>query len=232
MMTHILVVEDEQAIADNIMLYLKHDGYSVSHLKNGNDVLNFIMQKQPALLILDLMIPGIDGIEVCTQVRQRSKLPIIILTARSTEDDRILGLETGADDYVCKPFSPRELMSRVKACLRRMDSEKPMKPEILEFPDIQINLITREIIISGKSITLTTTEFDLLTLLASNPNKAFSRQELLDRVLSESLESTDRTIDTHVNNLRKKIEPDRSNPIMIMTVFGFGYKFKGHNSVS
>jgi len=180
---------------------------------------------EPDLVLLDWMLPGMSGLEICRQVRQKSNIPIIMLTARTEEVDKLLGLELGADDYVTKPFSLRELTARIRVVLRRTEPDDENKTETIKVGGLEINLNRHEVWSEGKSISLTPTEFKILTLLLSNPGRVYSRLQLLDAALGFAYEGYERSIDTHVSNLRKKIEPDPVNPRYILTVYGTGYRF-------
>jgi DNA-binding response OmpR family regulator len=212
---HILIVDDQQEICDVVQEYLTGEGYRVSTAHDGTGMRRVMSQSQIDLVILDLMLPGKNGLEVCAALRVETKLPIIMLTARSTEDDKLIGLETGADDYVTKPFSPRELVARVRAVLRRVE---PTDEEPLIAGDVTLDRATRDVIVRGTSVSLTAAEFRLLETLMRAPGRVFTRDELVEGGL-------DRTVDVHIKNLRRKIEIDRANPTRIVTVFGVGYKF-------
>ena len=225
--TSILVVEDEPSIAEVVSLYLRRAGYQVRVLPDGGAALEEMERQMPDLVVLDIMLPGIDGFDITRWIRDRSDAPIIMLTARRGEVDRIAGLEMGADDYVVKPFSPQELVSRVRAVLRRTQkttqesSERP-----IVFDDIQIDPQTRLVTVRGAEIPLTAKEFDMLWLLACPPRQVFSRQQLLERVWGWSEYIDPSTVTVHVRRLREKIETDSSNPLHIVTVWGVGYKFE------
>jgi DNA-binding response OmpR family regulator len=225
--TSILVVEDEPSIAEVVSLYLKRAGYRVLLERDGQAALQLMERQMPDLLILDLMLPKVDGYEVARWVRAHGDIPIIILTARREEYDRIAGLEMGADDYVVKPFSPQELVSRVRAVLRRTRrgleaaGERP-----LDFGDVTIDPQTHLVTVAGKEVTLTAVEFDMLWLMAQNPRRVFSRQQLLERVWGHSEYIDPGTVTVHVRRLREKIERDPSNPVHIVTLWGVGYKFE------
>ena len=223
----ILVVEDEPSIAEIAALYLQRAGYIVETAKDGQEALEAISSQMPDLIVLDLMLPQIDGYELTRWIRDQSNVPIIMLTSRRSEADRIAGLEMGADDYVVKPFSPQELVSRVRAVLRRTintsikDSEKT-----LSFPELTIDPMTRLVKVNDEEIILTVKEFDLLWLLASHPRQVFSRQHLLENVWGISDYIDPGTVTVHIRRLREKIEEDPSKPIRILTVWGIGYKFE------
>ena len=221
----ILVVDDDHKIVDIVRLYLEKDGYRVLVAYDGLAALELARQKQPDLIVLDLMLPGMDGLDVCRILRTESEVPIIMLTARTTEEDKLVGLELGADDYVTKPFSPRELVARVRTVLRRVGKEAPQGPAELRFADLLIDRRSHEVRVRGELVPLTPTEFKLLEVLAGEPGRAFTRLELLDRVFGYDFEGFERTVDVHVKNLRKKIEPDPTQPTYVKTVYGVGYKF-------
>ena len=218
----ILIVEDDPKTSASIEMYLRHDGFRTDIARTGDEGLKFARDRKPQLIVLDVMLPGMSGIDVCRTLRSESRVPIVMLTARSTEEDKLRGLEIGADDYVTKPFSPRELVARVRAVLRRSDApaEAPVAAG-----DVVIDFESREVQVAGKIIEVTAAEFRLIETFVSAPGRVFSRDELMRRVFGDSYEGLDRTIDVHVKNLRAKIEDDRANPRRIVTVFGVGYKF-------
>jgi DNA-binding response OmpR family regulator len=223
----VLVVEDEPSIAEVVSLYLRRAGYQVQMAQDGNAALELLARQAPDLVILDLMLPGVDGYEITRWLRDRNDVPIIMLTARRDERDRIAGLELGADDYVVKPFSPQELVSRVRAVLRRSRSrsqDEAQQP--LRFADLQIDPQTRLVTVQDREIVLTAKEFDLLWLLACHPRQVFTRDQLLERVwgLSDYIDPS--TVTVHVRRLREKIEADPSDPRHILTLWGVGYKFE------
>jgi two-component system alkaline phosphatase synthesis response regulator PhoP len=222
----ILIVDDDAKTVDLVKLYLNRDGYKVLTAFNGIDALKLARTSKPDLIVLDLMLPGIDGIELCQTLRQESEVPIIMLTAKTTEEDRLLGLNTGADDYVIKPFSPRELAARVRAVLRRMPEESIMRgAEEIKYGDLVINLPKYETYLNGSPLNLTNIEFKLLGIMAREPGRVFSRAQLIDKVMGYDFEGFDRSIDVHVHNLRKKLENNPDKPKYIKTVYGAGYKF-------
>ena len=221
----ILIVDDDYKIVDLVRLYLERDGYRVFVAYDGLKGLELARQKRPDLIVLDLLLPEMDGLDVCRILQTESKVPIIMLTARTTEDDKLVGLELGADDYVTKPFSPRELVARVRAVLRRVGKEAPKGPAEMRFADMVIDRRRHEMRVRGAVVDLTPTEFRLLEVLAAEPGRAFTRLELLDRVFGYDFEGFERTVDVHVKNLRKKIEPDPKRPAYVKTVYGVGYKF-------
>jgi DNA-binding response OmpR family regulator len=221
---NILVVEDEKKIADITRTYLERDGFTVSHADTGEEALG-MLGKGFDLLILDLMLPDMDGEEICHLVRKDSDIPIIMLTAKSAEDDRVQGLGMGADDYVVKPFSPRELVARVNALMRRV--KKVSKTLKFNGGQLVINVENHEVESGGKPVPLTPTEFKILLVLSERPQAVLSRHQLVNVVQGYDFEGYERTIDAHVKNLRQKIEPDPKEPAFIKTVYGVGYKFIG-----
>lgn len=230
----ILIIEDEEGIIHLLNLYLKDAGYIVVAARDGADGLALHAREHPDLVILDIMLPAIDGFEVCRRMRAWSKTPILMLTARSGEDDRINGLELGADDYLVKPFSPRELVSRVRAILRRTGNqeaaeprpvETPEKNSVLRFPGLTIDLLARRVEVNGAEVALTPTEFDLLALLAQSPERVFTREMLMNKVWGYDYLGDGHTIDVHISALRKKIEIDPALRY-IKTVWRVGYRFE------
>lgn len=226
---NILVVEDEKNIRDVIKAYLENEGYNVMTATDGEVALELFNTWNIHLIILDLMIPKISGEEVCKTIRTTSDVPIIMLTAKADEDNKIEGLNIGADDYVTKPFSPRELVSRVKALLRRSYKEKISLTGVLSFNDNDLIIDNEKMLVkkNNTDISLTTIEFKILFALASNNSIVLSREQLIDIAFGNDYEGYDRTIDTHIKNLRQKIEDDSKNPRYIITVYGAGYKFEG-----
>jgi two-component system response regulator BaeR len=219
---HILVVEDEAKISRVLCEYLGRAGYTAVCAKSGDEVIPNVRKNPPALILLDIMLPGMDGIDVCREIRKFSNIPIIMITARVDEVDRLLGLELGADDYICKPFSPREVVARVKAVLRRGQSQVDGKQLVVG--EIALDEHKHQVLIGGRELKLTPCEFQLLKVLAGHPNRVFSRGELLNSVQGYDFEGYERTIDTHIKNLRKKVAsmiPDRE---LVSTVYGIGYK--------
>ncbi len=223
----ILVIEDEDSICDLITLYFEKAGYQVVCTGDGARGLEMIKSERPDLVILDLMLPGMDGLDVCKEIRKTSNIPLIMLSARVDEVDRVLGLEIGADDYVTKPFSPRELLARVKAVLRRAAFiPSPEDQQILGLPGLTISRVSREVVVGDSHIELTPKEFDLLWFLASNRNRVFTREQLLEQVWAyQDYYGDERTVDQHVKRLRRKIEIPGS-PCRITTIWGVGYKFE------
>jgi DNA-binding response OmpR family regulator len=224
--SRILVVDDNQKTVDLVRAYLEKDGYRVLAAYDGLQALELTRQKRPDLIVLDLMLPGMDGLDVCRVLRgEGNKVPIIMLTAKTTEADKLIGLDLGADDYVTKPFSPRELLARVRAVLRRIGEEEYEGPSEVRFDDLLVDFVGHQVQVRGEPVHLTPTEFKLLEVLIRGPGRAFSRLDLLHRVFGYDFEGFERTVDVHVKNLRKKIEPDPKNPTYIKTVYGVGYKF-------
>jgi DNA-binding response OmpR family regulator len=221
----ILVVDDDPKIVDLVRLYLERDGYRVFAAHDGLKALELARQKRPDLIVLDLLLPEVDGLDVCRILQAEGRVPIVMLTAKATEDDKLVGLELGADDYVTKPFSPRELVARVRAVLRRVGKQAPQGPSELRFRHLVIDRRSHEVRLRGEVVDLTPTEFRLLEVMAEDPGRAFSRLDLLDRVFGYDFGGFERTVDVHVKNLRKKIEPDSKHPIYINTVYGVGYRF-------
>jgi len=219
----VLVVDDDVKTVELVKLYLNRDGYKVLSAYDGVEALRLARESHPDLIVLDLMLPGIDGLEVCRTLRDESDVPIIMLTARTTDQDKLTGLGLGADDYVTKPFSPRELAARVRAVLRRLPGERG--PAEVRRGELVLNFFKHEAFLAGKPLNLTSVEFKLLGVLAKEPGRVFSRAQLIDRALGYDFEGFDRTIDVHILNLRRKLEPDPSHPRYIKTVYGAGYKF-------
>lgn len=222
----ILVVDDDKKTVDLIRLYLEKDGYRVLTAYDGRQAMDLARRREPGLIILDLMLPRVDGLDVCRILRSESKVPIIMLTAKTTEEDKLVGLDLGADDYVTKPFSPRELVARVRAVLRRVHTEEEDGPGELVFGDMVVDFVRHEARVNGESIHLTPKEFRLLETMAKQPGRVFSRLELLEHAFGFDYGGFERTVDVHVMNLRKKIEPDPAEPTYIQTVYGLGYKFE------
>ncbi len=224
-MKKILVVDDEKKIVEIIKAYLERESYQVFTAYDGKAALEQFLNQHPDLIILDLMLPEISGWDVCRSIRKKSDVPIIMLTARDEVTDKIIGLEMGADDYVTKPFDPKELVSRVGAVLRRAVSKISPK-EIIQISDLRIDLEKRQVRRNDLIIDLTPNEFDILRVMAENPGRVFSRMQLLDQVQGDAYEGYERTIDSHIKNLRKKIELDPEHPNYIITVYGVGYKIE------
>jgi two-component system alkaline phosphatase synthesis response regulator PhoP len=222
-MKRILVVDDDPWVRKLVRGYLERAGFAVTVAATGPEALAEVTVRPPDLVVLDLTLPGMDGLEVAQRIRSSSSVPIIMLTARSTEDDRVLGLELGADDYVVKPFSARELEARVRAVFRRAELGPP-EPRVAEAAGIRLDLEQREAWADGTRVDLTALEFDLLAFLVAHPDRAFTRLELLEAVRGSSFASFERAIDSHIKRLRKKVEPVPESPVRIVTVYGVGYK--------
>ena len=224
----ILVVDDEASILELVTYNLRRAGYEVLTADNGEEALRIASAGELDLVILDVMLPGMDGFDVLREIRKSSELPILMLTARGEEIDRVVGFEVGADDYVAKPFSPRELMGRIKAILRRAKkSAGPEEGDTHLFGSLSINFVTYEVARDGERVDLTPTEFQILKILAQNPGRVFTRDELVDRVMGPDFFGDVRTVDVHIRHLRSKIEENPSDPKLIETVRGAGYKFSG-----
>jgi two-component system alkaline phosphatase synthesis response regulator PhoP len=221
----VLVVDDEPKIVKTVKAYLENAGFRVATAEDGQMALTVFRHEKPALVILDLGLPGMDGLDVARTLHRESDVPLIMLTARVDEVDRLIGLELGADDYVTKPFSPRELVARVRAVLRRTAGGREQAPAPIVAGEIRIDLERRQVTAGGQPVELTPTEFDLLAVLARHPGRVFTRLELLDRVQGYAFEGYERTVDAHVKNLRQKIEPDPKQPRYLLTVYGVGYRF-------
>jgi two-component system alkaline phosphatase synthesis response regulator PhoP len=218
----ILVVDDDAKTVELVKLYLNRDGYRVLTAYDGVEALRLARESHPDLIVLDLMLPGIDGLEVCRILRGESDVPIIMLTAKTTDQDKLIGLGLGADDYVTKPFSPRELAARVRAVLRRLPGERV--PEKIEHGGLRLDFLRHEASLGGKPLNLTPIEFKLLGVLAKEPGRVFSRAQIIEKAFGYDFDGFDRTIDVHILKLRRKIEPDPRHPRYIKTVYGTGYK--------
>ncbi len=224
-MPGVLIIEDETELARVLRSYLEKAGYRVLSASRGDVGLKTWEIEQPDLVLLDLNLPGMDGLDVAAEIRRHSETPIIMMTARVSEPDRLTGLELGADDYITKPYSPREVVARVKAVLRRSSSLAGSQ-KIIRAADIEIDPVSHMVTRSGEKLDLTPTEFNLLVILAGQPGRTFSRLQLLEGVQGAAYEGYERTIDAHVKNLRGKVEPDPRRPQYIETVFGVGYRFR------
>jgi len=226
----ILIADDESQIREILRIYFEKEGFKVIEAADGAEAIVQAQAGKPDILILDIMMPVLDGLEVCKQVRKISDMPIIMLTAKDEDDDRILGLETGADDYITKPFNTREVVARVKAVLRRSGQSVAVKgKEILEFPNLMINLSEYRVIAFGKQVTFTAKEMELLWCLASNPGIVFSRNQLLETIWGYTYYGDTRTVDTHIKRVRHKLEIPKDSAWDILTVWGVGYKFEVKN---
>lgn len=224
----ILIVDDERPVQEVLSLYLQREGFDVETAGDGEAALAAVQARPPDLVVLDLMLPKVSGMEVFRHLRAHSAIPIIMLTAKSDEVDRVVGLELGADDYVVKPFSPREVAARVKNVLRRAAAPAPQPDEnqpVIRHGDLAINPLTYGVEAGGERLSLTSTEFELLHFLARHPGQVFSRDQLLERVWGYEFPADDSTVTVHIHRLREKIEPDPSEPRYILTVWGVGYRF-------
>jgi DNA-binding response OmpR family regulator len=231
MCAYVMVAEDDEKQADLARLYLRREGHDVTVVHDGRAALDEIRVRAPDLLILDLMMPRVDGLDVCRILRRESDLPVLMLTARTAEEDLLLGLDLGADDYLTKPYSPRELMARVRGLLRRTAwAVEPPAGATLTVGGLRIDPVRHEIEVDGRPIECTPAEFELLRVMASQPGRAFTRRQLLEQLHGYDRYITERTVDTHVMNLRKKVEPRSGKPSRLLTVYGVGYKLAGRVS--
>ncbi|EGO63480.1 DNA-binding response regulator [Acetonema longum DSM 6540] len=221
-----LIVDDDVKIAALLKAYFEKDGFIVILSHDGGQAVQIVREKNPDIVILDIMLPGLDGWEVCRRLRRNNDVPIIMLTARDEETDRLIGLEIGADDYVTKPFSPREVVARARAILRRLQ-RITRKPDVIRIGHMAVHLQEHIVTVKEQPIELTPTEFKILELLATNPGRVFSRLQIVEQVQGFSFEGYDRTIDAHIKNLRRKLEPQPKEPQLIQTVYGVGYKLAG-----
>ncbi len=229
MTSPILIVEDDRKIANVVRVYLENAGFHVVHVERGKDAIEFVDRELPLLVILDLMLPDTSGEEVCQEMREYGDFPIIMLTSKSSEEERIAGFALGADDYIVKPFSPRELVYRVKAILKRYGKKDIGSSDVLSFDDSTLVIDGQkfDVIKNGESVNLTSTEFRILYAMASSPGKVFSREELIEKALGYRYEGYDRVIDAHIKNIRKKLGEDPKSSTLIQTVYGVGYRFAG-----
>ena len=224
-MLTVLVVEDEPIEREVVVRYLESEGYRTLQAENGDIARDMVATAQPDLVVLDVMLPGMNGLDLCRWINERSGPPVILLTARGEEADRIVGLELGADDYITKPFSPREVVARVKAVLRRSEPLAPASDRLV-FDSLVVDAATREVTVGGEPVQLTAREFDLLWFLATNPRKVFTRDQLMDRIWGYASPVDTGTVTVHVRRLREKIEMDPSGPRFLRTVWGVGYRFE------
>lgn len=223
-MNKILVIEDDPNLAKIIISYLERDGFTVRSSLRGDTGLDMVFEEKPDLVLLDLNLPGMDGMDVAKEIRRETDIPIIMVTARVEETDRLEGFNSGADDYISKPFSPRELVARVKAVLHRSHKDVTA-PEKIAYGQLEIDGEYHEVTLNGIKVNLTPTEYQLLSSMAANPGRVFSRLQLLEALEKGVFEGYERSVDVHIKNLRSKIEPDPKNPCYIETVFGVGYRF-------
>jgi two-component system, OmpR family, alkaline phosphatase synthesis response regulator PhoP len=221
----VLVVDDEPQIVQLVRDYLEHGGFAVFTAGDGPTALRMARTQHPDLVVLDLGLPGVDGLDVTRSLRRDGAVPIIILTARGDESDKLVGLELGADDYLTKPFSPKELVARVRAVLRRVEGMQAATEIIRAGDDVEVDLPRRQLTVAGRQVELTATEFQLLATMARQPGRVFTRAQLLDAVHGVAVESYERAIDAHIKNIRRKIEPDPRAPRYLLTAYGVGYRF-------
>lgn len=224
--TKILLVDDEKTLVKALKFNLEKEGFQVEEAFDGEEALKKAFEVNPDIIILDLMLPGLDGFEVCREIRKKKEIPIIMLTAKGEDIDKVLGLELGADDYMTKPFNPRELVARIKAILRRSSSRNTELRKQIQIGSLWIDLLQHRVRLKGREIDLTAKEFALLSLLASNAGRVYSRDQLLAQIWGYDYFGDARTVDVHIRHLREKIEKDPGNPRMILTVWGTGYKFR------
>jgi DNA-binding response OmpR family regulator len=222
--TTVLVVDDEPIVREVVCSYLRRDGYTTLEAEDGDEARRLFERGDSSVVVLDVMLPGADGLELCRWIRARSRVPVIMLTARGDEADRIVGLELGADDYVTKPFSPRELAARVRAVLRRTEPADGAVPERLEFGEVVLDAGSRDVTCRGEPVVLTAREFDLVWFLASHPRRVFSRDQLMKRIWGYAAAHDTGTVTVHVRRLREKLEAEPSRPQHLQTVFGVGYR--------
>lgn len=225
-MTRVLIVEDEESFADPLAFMLRKEGFTAAVATNGQDALDEFDRNGADIVLLDLMLPGMSGTDVCKQLRQRSAVPVIMVTARDSEIDKVVGLELGADDYVTKPYSARELIARVRAVLRRGGEAEDMVPQVLEAGPVRMDVERHVVTVGGEEISLPLKEFDLLEYLLRNVGRVLTRAQLIDRVWGADYVGDTKTLDVHVKRLRSKLEPDPAEPQYLVTVRGLGYKFE------
>jgi len=228
MLQPILIVEDDKKISNVIKVYLQEAGYRVIQTESGQEALDLAMAERPLAVILDLMLPDLSGEEVCQGLKEMEDIPVIMVTSKYSEQERVAGFALGADDYVVKPFSPRELVYRVKAVLKRSrPAAEILKPISINKGQLVLDDLRHELLVDDKPVKLTSTEFKILQVLASHPGQVFTREQLVDRALGYQFEGYERSIDAHIKNIRQKIERDTKNPIFVQTVYGVGYRFSG-----
>jgi DNA-binding response OmpR family regulator len=225
-MQSVLIVDDDENVHEFLNLYLKKEGYNTISAFNGNDAVRLFKENAPSIIILDVMMPGIDGLEVCKAIRKESKVPIIMLTAKGEDIDKILGLEIGADDYITKPFNPREVTARIKAVLRRVDDFSNVSDKILSYPGLEVNLNDYIVKVNGTPIPCTSKEIEILWIMANKPNRVFTREQLLELVWGYEYAGETRTVDTHIKRIRAKLDIKDTHSWDIKTVWGVGYKFE------
>jgi len=227
----VLIVDDDVKLVELLQTYFEQEQFLVYTAYDGIEAIELVAKRKPDIMILDIMLPGMDGREVCRKIRQHNDVPIIMLTAKDDESDRLVGLGIGADDYVTKPFSMKEVVARAKVILRRMHGEVVEKKTVLQFREITIDLDRHQVKRSGEVLDLTPTEFKLLEVLARAPERVYSRFQLMENTQGYAFDGYERTIDAHIRNLRRKLEPDSRNPQYVLTVYGVGYKFAGESHV-
>lgn len=227
----VLIVDDDVKLVELLQTYFEQEQFLVYTAYDGIEAVELVAKRKPDIMILDIMLPGMDGREVCRKIRQNNDVPIIMLTAKDDESDRLVGLGIGADDYVTKPFSMKEVVARAKVILRRMHGEVVEKKTVLQFREITIDLDRHQVKRSGEVLDLTPTEFKLLEVLARAPERVYSRFQLMENTQGYAFDGYERTIDAHIRNLRRKLEPDSRNPQYVLTVYGVGYKFAGESHV-
>jgi len=227
----VLIVDDDVKLVELLQTYFEQEQFLVYTAYDGIEAVELVAKRKPDIMILDIMLPGMDGREVCRKIRQNNDVPIIMLTAKDDESDRLVGLGIGADDYVTKPFSMKEVVARAKVILRRMHGEVVEKKTVLQFREITIDLDRHQVKRSGEVLDLTPTEFKLLEVLARAPERVYSRFQLMENTQGYAFDGYERTIDAHIRNLRRKLEPDSRNPQYVVTVYGVGYKFAGESHV-
>ena len=227
----VLIVDDDVKLVELLQTYFEQEQFLVYTAYDGIEAIELVAKRKPDIMILDIMLPGMDGREVCRKIRQHNDVPIIMLTAKDDESDRLVGLGIGADDYVTKPFSMKEVVARAKVILRRMHGEVVEKKTVLQFREITIDLERHQVKRSGDVLDLTPTEFKLLEVLARAPERVYSRFQLMENTQGYAFDGYERTIDAHIRNLRRKLEPDSRNPQYVLTVYGVGYKFAGESHV-
>ncbi|WP_019555179.1 response regulator transcription factor [Propionispira raffinosivorans] len=227
----VLIVDDDVKLVELLQTYFEQEQFLVYTAYDGLEAIELVAKRKPDIMILDIMLPGMDGREVCRKIRQHNDVPIIMLTAKDDESDRLVGLGIGADDYVTKPFSMKEVVARAKVILRRMHGEVVEKKTVLQFREIMIDLDRHQVKRSGEVLDLTPTEFKLLEVLARAPERVYSRFQLMENTQGYAFDGYERTIDAHIRNLRRKLEPDSRNPQYVLTVYGVGYKFAGESHV-
>lgn len=225
-MQTILIVDDDENVHEFLKLYLVKEGYNTISAYNGNDAIKLFREYSPSVVILDVMMPGMDGFEVCKAIRKESKVPILMLTAKGEDIDKILGLEIGADDYITKPFNPREVTARIKAVLRRVDDFSSVPNKIIRYPNLEVNLNDYTVRVNGNPIQCTSKEIEILWVMAGNPNRVFTREQLLEMVWGYEYAGETRTVDTHIKRIRAKLGVNGNYPWDIKTVWGVGYKFE------